>query len=486
MAASQAMRRRGVDLLDESGSTLRNILWLAWPIFLENILTTLVSYADTIMVGRLGAYANAAVSISNSVVFLLNGVIMSLGVGVTALISQSIGAGNRVLTKKLVRQAVLILIYIGIPIAIILGVLYRAIPLWMGAEADVIDHAAAYNLICAFGRPFSIASMMIFSALRGCGDTKTPLRINMGVNILNVIGNFFLIYSTREVSFLGMEFTIFGAGWGVAGAAAATAFSMAVGGVAAIMLLFTKKDSPMHISLKDDYHVDFHIMADIFKISIPAMIERVCMSGANVVISRCIASLGTISVAANSVYVTAESIAFMPGFAFAAASTTLVGQSIGAKKLNLADRYMKSCVLLSMAVMAVAGTFLFIFANQLVTLFTIDQGVIELAGRCLRIAALLQPAQTGAMVFAGGLRGAGDTLWPMIITATCMWFFRAGMGAILCIAILGYGLPAAVACMVVDSYVRVVMFYLRFRTGKWKNAVRGPRMMSKKEEAPAE
>lgn len=461
-------KKKQIDLLDESRSPLRNIIWLAWPLFLENVLTTLVSYADTAMVGSLGAQATAAVSISNSVVFLLNGVILSLGIGVTALISQSIGAGDRELTKKLARHAVLILLYIGIPITVILCACHRLIPHLMGAGDDIIDLAATYNLIVSFGRFFGISSMMLFSAFRGIGDTKTPLRINIGVNLINVVGNFFLIYETRQISFLGMEMTMPGAGWGVAGAAAATAFSMGVGGIMAILLLYTKKTSPLYITLHDSYKLDMPLVGRIFKISIPAMMERVCMSGANVVISRFIASLGTVAIAANTVYVTAESIAFMPGFSFGAAATTLVGQCVGARKLDLADRYMKYCVLTSIVVMTIAGAGLFFFGKYVVRLFSPDPEVIALATQCIRIAALLQPAQTGAMVFAGGLRGAGDTLWPMIITASCMWFFRAIGGAVFCIGILHLGLPAAIWCMVADSYTRIVLFYLRVRTGKWK------------------
>ncbi|MBR4056583.1 MAG: MATE family efflux transporter [Oscillospiraceae bacterium] len=471
--------RRAI-LLDESRSPVRNIIWLAWPIFLENVLSTLVSYADTAMVGALGAYATASVSISNSVVFLFNGTILALGVGVTALISQSIGAQDYDLTKKLARHAVLILLYLGLPIALLLGLGSRLIPLWMGAGPDIIDYATKYNIIVAFGRPFAIASMLIFSAMRGCGDTKTPLRINIGVNIANVVGNFFLINPTRTVEILGMNIKIIGAGWGVAGAAAATAFSWFLGGGAALLILFRKKSLPMCISIKDSFRMDFKVMGRILKISIPAMVERVCMSLAGVVIARNIASLGTVAIAANSVYVTAEGIAFMPGFAFASASTTLVGQSIGAKKTDLASRYMRSCVITAVIVMAVAGAGLFFFGKYIVRVFTPDPDVIALATVCLQIAALLQPAQTGAMVFAGGLRGAGDTLWPMIITASCMWVFRAGIGAILCIGVFGLGLPAAVWCMVADSYVRFFLFFLRTKSGKWKTA-----SLKKQEIAPA-
>lgn len=465
---SDAKGKKIVNYVDGSRSPLHNILLLTWPIFLENVLTTLVGYADTAMVGTMGAYATAAVSISNSVVFLLNGVIMSLGIGVTAMISQSIGARDYDMTRKLTKHAVLILLYLGVPIALVLGFGHRLIPELMGAGEDIIDYAASYNLIVAFGRFFSIASMLIFSALRGIGDTKTPLRINIGVNVLNVVGNFFLIYPSREMNLFGLSVPMIGAGWGVDGAAAATALSMTAGGAIAIALLFVRKNSPMHITLHESYRLDFKLVGKIFKISIPAMLERVCMSSANVVISRSVASLGTVTIAANTVYVTAESISFMPGFAFAAACTTLVGQSLGAKKTDLADRYMYTCVRASAVVMTVAGLALFFFGRYVVALFSQDPDVISLATRCLRIAAILQPAQTGAMVFAGGLRGAGDTLWPMIITASCMWFFRALLGAVVCIQILDLGLPECVACMVADSYVRIVLFWLRVRTGKWK------------------
>ena len=426
------------------------------------------------MVGTLGAYATASVSISNSVVFLFNGIILALGVGITALVSQSIGAGNYPLTKKLSRHTLILLFGIGVPLTLLLGLGHRLIPLWIGAGEDIIDYAAQYNLIVAPGRFFSVASMLIFSVLRGVGDTKTPLRIDLGINGLNVIGNFFLIYETRTVKLFGAEVLIPGAGWGVAGAAAATAISMAIGGIAAIALLFVKKDSPMCISPKDDFKPDMALVKRIFSISIPAMMERVCMSGANVVISSAVASLGTVAVAANTVYVTAESICFMPGFAFAAACTTLVGQAIGARKKELAKRYMNSCVLTSIAVMTAAGLMLFFFGRYAIMLFSRDEEVLALAAVCVRIAANLQPAQTGAMVFAGGLRGSGDTFWPMVITAFGMWFFRAFLGGIVCVRLLGLGLPAAVTFMAIESYVRITLFYFRVKKGTWLNAADSP------------
>ena len=206
---SLSARTNTLDVTDGARSPLKTALLLAWPIFLEQILTTLVGYADTAMVGSMGAASTASVSISNSVVMLLNGSVMSLGVGLSALVARSVGARDYELAKKLIRHTVLLLLFVGIPIGGVLMALSGAIPRWMGAEADVLPLATRYNMIVAFGRPFQIASMLFCSVYRGCGDTRTPLVINSGVNVLNVIGNFFLIYPTRTVSLLGMYSSLY-------------------------------------------------------------------------------------------------------------------------------------------------------------------------------------------------------------------------------------------------------------------------------------
>jgi len=161
----------------------------------------------------------------------------------------------------------------------------------------------------------------------------------------------------------------------------------------------------------------------------------------------------------------------MPGFAFASAVTTLVGQSLGAGKPKLAERYTYTCLTAAVVTMVFAGAVLYIFAEPLVSLFTPDRQVIALAARCLRIVAFLEPPQSGATVFAGALRGAGDTLWTMYITMAGMWGIRA-IGAFVCLRLLRMELTAACTCMLVESCVRIVLFWLRFHTGNWKYAIK--------------
>ncbi len=459
-----------MDLTDESRSPIRIILFLTWPLFLEQILTTLVSYADTAMVGALGVNATASVAISNSFVFLVNGVVMALGVGITAYVARSVGAKDYDAAKAYIRHAVLFLIYLGIPISLLLIGLHRLIPQWMGAEPQILDSAANYLLITSLFRICNLSTMMLSGVFRGRGDTKTPLYINIAVNVINVVGNYLLINPCHEIRAFGLSIPMIGAGLGVTGAALSTGFSWFIGAILMVSLLFVKKDptrlSPREFSLR----MDFPLVRRVVDISIPAMLERFCMSTASIVVSRSINSLGTVVTAANTVYITAESISFMPGFAFATAATTLVGQALGAGKKDLAERFAYKTVAVGAAILTFSGVMIYVFARQLVSFFTPDPAAIELAVKCLHQVAFIQPIQVIAWILAGALRGAGDTKWPFYITAVCNWGIRT-LGAYLCIRIFHMGLPEAVLCACADSTVRAALTWLRFRTGKWQYAL---------------
>lgn len=464
-----AKTKKVIDLTDESISPVRIILYLTWPLFLEQILTTLISYADTAMVGALGVNATASVSISNSFVFLINGVVMALGVGITTYVARSVGARDYEAARAYIRHALLLLVYLGVPMALIVLALYRQIPVWMGADPEILDMASEYLLITSVFRIFSLTTMMLSGVFRGRGDMKTPLRVNIAANLINVAGNYLLINPTHQVNIFSLSFTVPGAGMGVAGAALSTGISWMVGAVFMFVMLYVK-DDPTRISIHDSMKLDKKLLKRVVNISIPAMLERFCMSTASIVFSRAVASLGTVVFAANSVYVTAESISFMPGFAFSTAATTLVGQALGAGKKELAKKYTHQTIAVGAVVLTFSGIMIYVFARQLVTLFTPDERAIELAVQCLHQVAFIQPIQVIAWILAGALRGAGDTRWPFYITAVCNWGIRT-LGAYLCIRVFHLGLPEAVLCACADSTIRAVLTWLRFRTGKWATAI---------------
>lgn len=461
-----AKEHKRVDLMDESRNPFLTILLLAWPVFVEQIFTTLVSYADTAMVGSLGAEATAAITISNSPIMLLNGIVMSLGVGITSLVARAVGAQNPDLVKKLIKHAVLAILYLGVPIWLVNIGLHRLIPKWMGAAPEILDTAANYNLVTSLGRIFMIASMMLNSAFRGYGDTKTPLKVNTLMNVVNVILNFLLIYPTRQISFLGLEFTMWGAGLEVIGAGIATSVGMATAGCINLYIAFFRKNE-YALDLKSSWKLDPTVTKQVLRISFPAMLERLFMSSSGIFTTSTIATLGTVNVAANSLTLTAESISFMPAFAFQTAITTLVGQSLGAKKPHLAEKFVGRTMLISCSLMVVANVLLFIFAEPLISIFTPDADVIELGAQCLRVVAFMQVPQVVGWNFAGVLRGAGDTKYNFYVSAGTNWLIRT-LFTILAIRVWGMGLVAAQYIIMVEILVRMGLLIARYKTGKWK------------------
>lgn len=464
------MKGQKVSVIDESRRPSLTILMLAWPVFIEQILVSLVGYVDTAMVGSLGANATAAVSISNSPNMLVNGTIMAIGIGFTAMISRSVGAEDLQRAKDLMRQALVVIVILGLPLMTLLLVLSGKIPEWMGAAEDVLPDATIYNRIMAVSMIFRVTSMIITSMMRGYGDTTTPMIINIGINCLNVVGNYFLIYETRELMLFGNAITIPGAGWGVAGAAAATSGSAILGALTKLLIVFFKK-GPMQLSLKGRYLPDWAMLKTVFRISLPAAFERIAMSSAGIITTSTIATLGTVSLAANNLYLTAESMCFMPGFAFSTAATTLVGQSLGAKRPDLAEEFVKITCKIASAVMLVLSVLLYIFSENILGIFTPDLAVIALGTVCLRYDAIIQVPQMLAQVLSGAMRGAGDTKWTFIIITASMWGVRI-LGTVVGIRVLGYGLVAACLAMCADQCVRCVLFFLRFRSGKWKDVIK--------------
>jgi len=466
-----AAKAKPLNVTDESRSPVMTIILLAWPVFLEQIFTTLVSFADTAMVGSLGAGATASVTISNSPIFLLNGVIMSLGVGLTAMVARATGAGNTELVRKLMRHAVLVILYVGMPIAAVSLALHRMIPLWMGADVEILDTAALYNLITGIGRPFMLASMVLNSAFRGYGDTKTPMILNLVMNIVNVVFNFLLIYPTRELTVLGMNVLMPGAGWGVAGAAVATAMGMTLSGLMAFTVAF-RRSNPYHVSFaeKGSWKPERGLSGQIFSISFPAMLERICMSSSGILVTSSIALLGTVNIAANSLCLSAESLSYMPAFAFQMAITTLVGQSLGAGKPQLAEKFVRYTQLMGCIVMFFTGLGLYVFAEPIIGVFTPDREVIEIAAQCLRLMGIIQIPQLMAWVFGGALRGAGDTRSIFYITAATNWGVRT-LFSVLAIRVLHMDLYATYVVMTAEILARLALLYLRYRSGKWKTTL---------------
>lgn len=461
------MKNKTINLTDPTQSSSKTVLMLAWPVLLEQILTTLIGYADTAMVGSLGAWATAAVGINSPFINMINSSISALCVGITALVAQAVGAGEHDKVKELMRHALFLIVAVGIPAYIICIALYEKIPLWMGAGEDIVYYAAQYNLTTALGRIFLITSLILNSVFRGYGDTKTPLINNTVMNIVNLIFNFLLIYPSREISLFGYSFHVYGADMGIKGAAVATSIGMLVAGVLSIRKAFSKSNE-YAVSIHDNIKPNKRVLKQIFTISLPACFERLTVSTASVIITSTVAYLGTVSIAAKSLVDTAESLSYMPAFAFQTAVTTLVGQAMGAGNIPLAEKFVSKTIVIGSVTMFFTGCGLFVFAEEIIGIFSPDTQVVALAAECLRVFALIQVPQVISWVFSGALRGAGDTRFGFYVNTFTNWTFRV-LGSVIFVRVLGFELKAVIILCAVEILVGLGLFFLRYNSGKWKS-----------------
>lgn len=440
--------------IESAGEMRRRILNLALPSLAEMTLMTLVSMADMIQVGRLGPWAITSVGLSNQPIFIAMSVFMSLNVGATAIVARSIGAKKTDEAFATARQALVM--------ASMFGVVLGALGMWfapsllrmMGAEADIMVPGTGYLRIVAAGLVFQGATVSLNASLRGAGDTRTPMSVNIVANLVNVVGNFILI--NGYLGFPRLE---------VAGAALATTFSRLVALVLVLRKVFGHKGA-IKMSLHDSFRPDPAVLKRIFGVGLPAAMEQMVMRSGQMTFARIVASLGTVTYAAHQVALNIEGLSFTPPMSFQTASTTLVGQSLGARNPERAIRMGREAQKLALLTACGTGALLFFCGRYIAYPYTDDPVVISLTANVLKIIAYAQPFMASNFVLVGALRGAGDTKWTMYITMAGVWGVRV-VSAYLLVIKMGRGLYGAWIAMALDMTIRAVLVNARFKAGHW-------------------
>lgn len=462
------MAYKPVNVLDPNVTASKTILLLAWPTIAEQILQIMVSYVDTAMVGSLGAQATASIAINSSFIHLINGVMNAAALGFGVQMARLIGEGRPEKARQVIRQGLLVMLMAGLGLTLAIQLAADRVPAWLGGAPAILAHAAAYLRIVMSASLMSMSVIFCGTMLRFAGDTKTPLLYNILTNLLNVAGNFFLIFHPRTVHIMGHSFHVWGAGMGVEGAALATAAATAFSGLMLLRALFSNA-FPLKVSLKGECSLDRDILNYAWHLGAPAAYERLILSSGQILMTRLVAGLGTASLAAYHLANTAESISYMPGYGLAVAATTLVAQSLGAEKPLLAWQYAKRCTQYGVGSMAFAGLMMFLFSRQLMMIFTPDPQVIALGAIGLKIMAFSEPFFALAIVISGVLRGAGDTKRPFYYTSIGMWGVRVGTVILLCY-VLEIGVYGAWVGMILDLMVRGILSLRRFLGGQWMGA----------------
>lgn len=433
----------------------QTIFRLAGPSLVEMMLINVAQMLNMIMVGRVGAEAVAAVGLTNQPYLLLISLFMTLNVGTTVIVARSIGSGHVEEANRAANQAFLL--------NVALSVIVAAFGYWfagdllhlMGGEESVVAYGLAYAKIIFLSTAFSTISTALSATLRGAGDTKTPMKINVLANILVVVLGFPLIYGLWGFPKMG-----------VTGAAVATIIAQSISMIWVIAVMFSGK-YVVRLTLTNFFRLDREIIRKIFSIGYPSAIEQIVMRVGMLIFVKIAASLGTIALAATQIAFNIFGMSFMPGMAFSIAASTLVGQSLGAAKPELAEKFGWQVRRMGSIVAGAMGLVFIIFANYIMMLYTTDPEIIANGVIGLRIMGLIQISQSTQFILGGALRGAGDTKYPLYSTFIGVWGFRVLLSLIF-VFVFHLGITGIWIAAAVDQFARSLLIYRRFKQGKWK------------------
>ncbi len=439
------------------------IMALAWPTMLEQLMQTAVQYIDTAMVGSLGTQATAAVGATTTVNWLFGSSISALGVGFLAFIARMLGAGDTEKARRAVAQSVLTVLVVGTAFTALTLSLSGVIPAWMQVDEAIRPLAGQYFFILYLPMLPRTASIIFGTVLRAAGDTKTPMKVGVLVNLVNVAGNFLLIYPARTASLFGLDVRIPGAGLGVIGAAIASAVSFTVGGVCITAVLFRHpKVSPRGLSIRPDSS----ILRPCLKVALPNMLQRFGTSLGYVAFAAMINSLGEVATAAHTIANTVESAFYIPGYGMQTAAATLAGNAYGAKDEKRMKELSRMFIPIEISLMILSGSLLFAFAPALMRLFSQSADVIALGSTVLRMVAVSEPFYGFSIIIEGMMQGVGNTKRPFIFNIVGMWLVRI-VGTMICTQALGLGLVSAWACMIAHNLLLFALFMGCYLSGSW-------------------
>ena len=427
-------------------NTFFNIWTLAWPTMLEQLMQTAVQYIDTAMVGSLGTDATAAVGSTTTINWLVNSTISALSVGFLTYIARAHGANDKKTASRICSQAVLAVLVSGIFFTLVTLAFSGMIPKWMKADPKIQASASLYFFIIYLPMLPRAATIIFGTVLRAAKDTKTPLRVGICVNIVNVVLNILLIPRL-----------------GVIGAAIASAIAFTVGGFYITIALWRHPlISPKGQSLKPD----MQILRPCLRVALPNMLQRFGTSLGYVAFASMVNSLGETATAAHTIANTVESAFYIPGYGMQTAAATLAGNALGAKDAHKMKKLTAVIIRIEVFLMMATGSLLFIFAPNMMTLFTKDSAVITLGTTVLRMVALSEPFYGVSIIIEGIMQGVGETITPFRFNILGMWGIRI-VGTYLCTQIAGLGLVSAWACMITHNLLLFVLFVIYYKRGKW-------------------
>lgn len=440
------------------------VFQLSLPAILAQLSTIIMNYIDASMVGGLGKNASAAIGLVSTSIWLIGGICGSLSSGFSVQVAHLVGAGKNAHARGVLRQGLVTAMAFSVALAVAGCAISPHLPQWLGGDAAIAGSASHYFLIYCSALPLLQLNWLCGSMLRCSGNMKVPSMLGVLMCVLDVVFNFLLIFPSRTVCLLGARVFVPGAGMGVEGAALGTVLAEAVCALAMCYCLCCRSRVMRIVGEEGRFRPTRAVLKRAYQVGFPMGVEHFVMCSAHVASTVIIAPLGAAAIAANAFGIIIESLCYMPGYGIGDAATTLIGQSLGARRTELCKSFSYLSVGLGVAVMTALAVVMYAFVPQLMTLMTPDAEVRNLAVEVLRIEAFAEPMYAASIVAYGVFVGAGDTKWGCTMNLASIWAVRIPLAWLL---VRTMGLTGFWLAMCLELCVRGLVFLARMRWGNW-------------------
>ncbi|MGY0566805.1 MATE family efflux transporter [Bacillus safensis] len=448
---SQTLSYEKVQAKDEK--THPSLFALTWPIFIEISLYMLMGSADTLMLSQYSDNSVAAVGVSNQLLNLLIVMFSFITTGTTIVIAQLLGADRKQEATQVAYVSLGTNFLISFVISLLMFVLAVPILHMMGLSSELMPDAAVFLQIVGL-LSFIQALIMTYSAiLKSYGYTRDTMYVTIGMNLLNVAGNYLVIFGPFGFPVLG-----------VMGVAFSTSLARLIGLMA--MILIVRRRIGLRFSLKSMFHIQRTHLKRLLKIGIPSAGEQLSYNGSQMIITLFITFMGTQALAAKVYTQNLMMFIMLFGAAISQGTQILIGRHIGAKEFDAAYRRCMKSLYWAIAISLLSSTALSLSSTHLLTFFTSNHEIIQIAATLLLLTIILEPGRSFNMVIINSLRAAGDAKFPVYMAMISMWGIGLPIAYLLGIQ-FEMGLIGVWISFIVDEWVRGIFMYRRWRSRVW-------------------
>jgi len=433
----------------------RAILVLAVPMVLEMVMESVFAVCDVFFVSRLGAEAVATVGLTESMLTIIYSLAMGLAIGATAMVARRIGErdteGASIAAVQSIMLAVVVALVLGVGGVIFAPTLLRL----MGGSPALLAMGSTYARIMLGGNATILLLFLVNAIFRGAGDAAIAMRVLWFANAINIALGPCLIFGLGPFPALGVK-----------GAAIATNIGRGAGALFALSRLLRGSSARVAIR-KRHLQIDPGVIARLLRLSANGTLQTLIGTASWIGLIRILSSFGSDVLAGYTIGIRVVVFALLPSWGLSNAAATMVGQALGARKPERAERAVWIAGFYNMIFLGIVGALFVLLARPIATIFTTDPAVMPYAVDTLRIIALGFLFYAYGMVLAAAFNGAGDTTTPTILNVVVFWLFEIPLAFVLSKS-LGYGPRGVYVAVAVAFSMLAVVSAVLFRRGKWK------------------